>query len=58
MFYCNSPRGAVESIEDIEILRFIEAGYHVHYVEVDSETIAVDTPNDLEQVIAYVKEHI
>jgi 3-deoxy-manno-octulosonate cytidylyltransferase (CMP-KDO synthetase) len=57
MFYCNSPRGAIESIEDIEILRFIEAGYHVHYIEVDSETIAVDTPNDLERVIAYVKEH-
>jgi 3-deoxy-manno-octulosonate cytidylyltransferase (CMP-KDO synthetase) len=56
-FYCNSPRGTIESIEDIEILRFIEAGYHVHYIEVDSETIAVDTPNDLERVIAYVKEH-
>jgi 3-deoxy-manno-octulosonate cytidylyltransferase (CMP-KDO synthetase) len=56
-FYCNSPRGAIESIEDIEILRFIEAGYHVQYIEVDSETIAVDTPNDLERVIAYIKEH-
>ncbi|MDR0410629.1 MAG: 3-deoxy-manno-octulosonate cytidylyltransferase [Treponema sp.] len=56
-FYCNSPRGAVESIEDIEILRFIEAGYHVHYIEVDSETIAVDTPKDLERVVAYMKEH-
>jgi 3-deoxy-manno-octulosonate cytidylyltransferase (CMP-KDO synthetase) len=56
-FYCGSPRGAVESIEDIEILRFIEAGYHVQYIEVDSETIAVDTPNDLERVIVYVKEH-
>jgi 3-deoxy-manno-octulosonate cytidylyltransferase (CMP-KDO synthetase) len=56
-FYCQSPRGAVESVEDIEILRFIEAGYHVQYIEVNSETIAVDTPNDLERVIAYVKEH-
>jgi 3-deoxy-manno-octulosonate cytidylyltransferase (CMP-KDO synthetase) len=56
-FYCESPRGAVESIEDIEILRFIEAGYHVQYIEVDSQTIAVDTPNDLERVIAYVRVH-
>jgi 3-deoxy-manno-octulosonate cytidylyltransferase (CMP-KDO synthetase) len=56
-FYCNSPRGAIESIEDIEILRFIEAGYHVQYIEVHSETIAVDTPNDLERVVTYVEEH-
>jgi 3-deoxy-manno-octulosonate cytidylyltransferase (CMP-KDO synthetase) len=56
-FYCQSPRGSVESIEDIEILRFIEAGYYVHYIEVNSETIAVDTPNDLKRVAEYVKEH-
>lgn len=49
-FYCKSERGKIESIEDIEILRFIEAGYKVQYIEVDSETVAVDTPNDLEKV--------
>jgi len=54
-FYCSSPRGLVESAEDIEILRFIEAGYRVQYIEVDSETIAVDTPNDLERVREYIK---
>ena len=37
-------------IEDIEILRFIENGYKVQYIEVDSDTVAVDTPNDLERV--------
>jgi 3-deoxy-manno-octulosonate cytidylyltransferase (CMP-KDO synthetase) len=56
-FYCKSPRGIVESVEDIEILRFVEAGYHVQYIEVNSESIAVDTPNDLERVIEYVKNH-
>jgi 3-deoxy-manno-octulosonate cytidylyltransferase (CMP-KDO synthetase) len=56
-FYCESPRGLIESIEDIEILRFIEAGYHVQYIAVESETIAVDTPNDLERVVRYVEEH-
>lgn len=49
-FYCSSPRGKVESIEDIEILRFIEAGYRVQFIEVDSDTVAVDTPNDLKKV--------
>ena len=55
-FYCNSPRGKAESIEDIEILRFIESGYKVQYIEVDSDTIAIDTPNDLEKVISLMQE--
>jgi 3-deoxy-manno-octulosonate cytidylyltransferase (CMP-KDO synthetase) len=49
-FFCSSPRGKIESIEDIEILRFIENGYKVKYVEVDSLSIGVDTPKDLEKV--------
>ena len=56
-FFCKSSRGQIEAIEDIEILRFIEDGYYVHFIEVDSETIAVDTPHDLERVIEYVKIH-
>jgi 3-deoxy-manno-octulosonate cytidylyltransferase (CMP-KDO synthetase) len=55
-FFCNSPRGLVESIEDIEILRFIEAGYHVQFMEVESQSIAVDTPNDLERVLHEIKQ--
>lgn len=55
-FYCNSPRGTVESIEDIEILRFIESGYKVQFIEVDSDTVAVDTPNDLEKVRKIMNE--
>ena len=53
-FFCEYGKrygkGKVEAVEDIEILRFIENGYKVQYVEVESETIAVDTPNDLEKV--------
>ncbi|MFZ3129530.1 MAG: 3-deoxy-manno-octulosonate cytidylyltransferase [Desulfosporosinus sp.] len=51
-FYCESPRGKIESIEDIEILRFIESGYRVQFIEVNSDTVAVDTPKDLEKVRA------
>jgi 3-deoxy-manno-octulosonate cytidylyltransferase (CMP-KDO synthetase) len=50
-FFASSKRGKIEEIEDIEILRFIENGWNVQYVEVDSDTVAVDTPNDLEKVI-------
>lgn len=49
-FYCSAPRGRIESIEDIEILRFIESGYKVKFIEVNSDTVAVDTPKDLEKV--------
>ena len=60
-FYCDYGKeygkAKIESIEDIEILRFIENGYRVQYIEVASETIAVDTPNDLNRVIEYFKEH-
>lgn len=53
-FYCDYGRkygkAKAESVEDIEILRFIENGYRVQYVEVESDTVAVDTPNDLKRV--------
>lgn len=58
-FYCDYGKkygkAKNEAIEDIEILRFIENGYKVKFIEVESNTIAVDTPNDLEKVREYVK---
>lgn len=59
-FYCEYGKkygkAKIEEIEDIEILRFIENGYRVQYIEVDSDTVAVDTPKDLEKVRAIFKE--
>jgi 3-deoxy-manno-octulosonate cytidylyltransferase (CMP-KDO synthetase) len=57
-FFCKNERGKVEDIEDIGLLRFIENGYRVQFVEVDSETIAVDTPSDLEVVQKIMKRRI
>ena len=58
-FYCEYGqkygKAKIEAVEDIEILRFIENGYKVQYIEVDSETVAVDTPNDLEKVREIVR---
>lgn len=48
--FSNSNRGKLEEIEDIELLRFIENGIAVKFIDVDSDTIAVDTPKDLERV--------
>lgn len=54
-FYSNTQRGAIEIIEDIDLLRFIENGFKVQFVEVESNTIAVDTPLDLELVKKEIK---
>ncbi len=61
-FFCDYGfkygKAKIEAIEDIEILRFIENGYKVQYVEVDSESVAVDTPKDLERVRKIVEKKI
>ncbi|MCI5904026.1 MAG: 3-deoxy-manno-octulosonate cytidylyltransferase [Oscillospiraceae bacterium] len=53
-FYCDYGKkygkAKAEAIEDIEILRFIENGYKVQYIEVKSNSVAVDTQNDLIKV--------
>lgn len=48
--FCKLPRGPAEKAEDIELLRFIENDIKVQMVEVCKDTVAVDTPVDLEMV--------
>lgn len=59
-FYCDYGRkfgkARIEAIEDIEILRFIENGYKVRFVEVESHSVAVDTQNDLQKVNELMKD--
>ena len=61
-FFCDYGekygKAKIEAVEDIEILRFIENGFKVQYIEVDSETVAVDTQNDLEKVRSIVEGKI
>jgi len=42
----------LESLEDIEILRFLELGYEVRMIEVSGSSIAVDAPEDVARVVA------
>jgi len=49
-FFRTAPRGKMEKIEDIELLRFVEAGWHLQMVEVNATSVAVDTQLDLEKV--------
>ena len=57
-FFKNTNRGILESIEDFDLLRFIEHGKRVKIEEVESDTISVDTPKDLERVINKIKKRL
>ena len=55
-FFTNHKRGKLETVEDFDLLRFLEYGMKVKIVDVDSGTISVDTPKDLDRVRAIIKE--
>ena len=50
--YASWPKGHLEQIEYHEHLRILEKGYTIRAVEVESDAVSVDTPEDLQ----FVKE--
>lgn len=53
-----AKKTSLESIEDIEILRFLELGWEVRMVQLSNESIAVDTPDDIQRVEAALLERV
>lgn len=49
-FGSQQQKSLLEEEEDIEILRFLELGYEVRMVELSSDSISVDTPDDVIKV--------
>lgn len=49
-FSKRSKKTELEEQEDIEILRFLEMGYDVKMIKLNGNSIAVDTPEDVERV--------
>jgi len=49
---------SLEAEEDIEILRFLELDYEVRMIELSSESIAVDNPEDVMEVIQKLEENV
>jgi len=55
--YCQQERKtALEEVEDIEILRFLELGHNVQMVSVTGNSVAVDTLEDYQKVLAIFSE--
>lgn len=57
-FFVNTPMGILEKIEDIDHLRFLENGVPIYYTKIESESLSVDTKNDLEKVRRIISEKI
>jgi 3-deoxy-manno-octulosonate cytidylyltransferase (CMP-KDO synthetase) len=51
-FFVKEPQSELERIEDIDHLRFLENGISILFKLVDSNSLSVDTPKDLEKVRA------
>lgn len=50
MRFFNTSQTALEKTEGVELLRFLEIGVPVKFVEKEGGTVAVDTPSDLVRV--------
>ncbi len=53
--YCSLKASSLEQIEKLEQLRILEHGYKIAMVEVESESLGIDTPQDLQKAL---KRHL
>lgn len=53
-FASQATKTSLEEMEDIEILRFLELGWDVRMVELSSESVAVDSPEDVARAEAAI----
>lgn len=49
-FFVSTKKGVLETIEDVTLQRFLENKIHIKYRLVESASLGVDTPRDLEKV--------
>lgn len=49
-FFVSKEKGYLETIEDVTLQRFLENKIHIRYKIVETESLSVDTPRDLEKI--------
>jgi 3-deoxy-manno-octulosonate cytidylyltransferase (CMP-KDO synthetase) len=49
-FYVNTPKSKLEIIEECDLIRFIEHHKKVKFIDIECDTLSIDTPKDLERV--------
>ena len=52
-FSSKHKKTPLESIEDCELMRFIELGYEVKLIKMSNKSISIDTKKDLKKVLKY-----
>lgn len=57
-FFVSTPMGSIEKVEDIDHLRFLENGIDLKFNYVNTDSISVDTPKDLEKVCKIIEKGI
>ena len=57
-FAYDTPRGYIESIEDIDEFRFLENGHKLKFVLTEATTLSVDTQKDLAKVRTIIQKKI
>jgi len=55
-FSGSSQKTPLESVEDIEILRFLELGFEVRMIPMSDQSVAVDVPDDVPRAEARIRE--
>ena len=49
------PQSSLEQAENLEQLRWLENGYRIRVGITEQETIGIDTPDDMERAIAFLR---
>lgn len=57
-FFVNTPQSKLEIIEECDLIRFIEHKKNVKFVEVNCETLSVDTAKDLNSVRIIIQKRL
>jgi 3-deoxy-manno-octulosonate cytidylyltransferase (CMP-KDO synthetase) len=55
-FAAEGKKTTLENIEDIEILRFLELGWDIRMIQLSNDSIAVDTPEDIQRAEAAIND--